>query len=82
LPGNNCCAIRPPEALRAANRKTGISMPEKQNRRFADPSFTLSLSTLQLSSGFTRFRLILGLENTAIRSYPKKSALATRRGTW
>jgi hypothetical protein len=34
-----CCAIRPPEALRAANRKTGIDMPDSQNQnhRFAYP---------------------------------------------
>lgn len=30
LPDNDCCAIRPPEALRAAKRKTGIFMPEIQ----------------------------------------------------
>jgi len=31
LPDNDCCAIHPPEALRAANRKSGIVMPEIQN---------------------------------------------------
>ena len=30
LPDNDCCAIRPPKALRAANRKTGIFMPDRQ----------------------------------------------------
>jgi hypothetical protein len=30
LPDNDCCAIRPPEALRAAKRKTGIFMPQDQ----------------------------------------------------
>jgi hypothetical protein len=31
LPDDDCCAIHPPEALRAAKRKTGIFMPEIQN---------------------------------------------------
>ena len=35
LPDNDCFAIRPPEALRAANRKTGIFMPEIQNPRLS-----------------------------------------------
>ena len=32
LPDDNCYAIHPPKALRAAKRKTGISMPEIQIR--------------------------------------------------
>jgi hypothetical protein len=64
LPDNNCCAIHPPEALRAANRKTGIFMPENQNRYPADTSSTLSLSTIQPTSCISPFRLIPGLENT------------------
>jgi hypothetical protein len=30
LPDDDCCAIDPPKALRAAKRKTGIDMPERQ----------------------------------------------------
>jgi hypothetical protein len=29
LPDEDCCAIDPPKALRAAKRKTGIDMPEQ-----------------------------------------------------
>jgi hypothetical protein len=31
LPDDDCCAIDPPNALRAARRKTGIDIPERQN---------------------------------------------------
>lgn len=33
LPDNDCFAIRPPKALRAAHRKTGIFMPEIQKQK-------------------------------------------------
>jgi hypothetical protein len=31
LPDDDCYAIDPPKALRAAKRKTGIDIPEHQN---------------------------------------------------
>jgi len=31
-PDDDCCAIDPPKALRAAKRKTGINLPERQNQ--------------------------------------------------
>ena len=50
LPDNDCSAIRPPEALRAANRKTGIFMPDMQKpkspHRFATSSRERQISTL------------------------------------
>ena len=33
LPDDDCCAIRPPEALRAARRKTSMFMLEIQNQK-------------------------------------------------
>ena len=33
LPDNDCCAIRPPEALRAARPKTSMFMLEIQNQK-------------------------------------------------
>ena len=41
LPDDNGYAIHPPEALRAANRKTGIVMPEIQNQNHPANSSTL-----------------------------------------
>jgi hypothetical protein len=75
LSDNGCCAIRPPEALRAANRKTGISMPENQKqtpfRRAPCVLVTLRLSTHQPTSRPCRvylpFRPLPELENTAIQ---------------
>ncbi len=73
LSDNGCCAIRPPEALRAANRKTGIAMPENQKQtpfqRAPCVLVTLRLSTHQPTSRPCRiylpFRPLPELENTA-----------------
>jgi len=60
LPDNDCCAIRPPEALRAANRKTSIDTPERQKQTYAHisvrlwtPDFYGSWTPLTTTLGFS-----------------------------
>ena len=53
LSDDDCCAIRPPEALRAANRKTGIFMPENQKPR-PHPSCLCLLPRSSIAARFLR----------------------------